>query len=129
MNQPEHYAEFKTVAGDFHAEFQGKVIARSNAVCALQEFHPSYEFPPVYYFPRASIDFGMFTGNERHTSCPIKGEASYWDLPEATDVMWGYERPLPAAAPVKDHFAFDQSRGVALFRDGTPIEPIAIRKK
>ena len=39
--------------------------------------------------------------------CPYKGEAGYWSLPDVEDAAWSYEAPLPEAAGIAGHVAFD----------------------
>jgi uncharacterized protein (DUF427 family) len=48
------------------------------------------------------------------TRCPYKGEASYYSIvtPDgvAENVIWTYENPLPVAAKIAGHLAFDTTR-------------------
>lgn len=63
-----------------------------------------------YYFPAASINKEFFTKSETHTTCPWKGEASYYNIVvdgEANrDAAWFYPNPKDAASQIKDHVAF-----------------------
>jgi uncharacterized protein (DUF427 family) len=47
---------------------------------------------------------------DRVTTCPWKGEASYYSVrsPEGQldNAIWSYEAPIPAAAEIAGHLAF-----------------------
>lgn len=127
----EHYAEIRERSGDFRVEFKGTILAKSESVQELQEYHPSYEFPPVLYFPQSSLRFDQMEKSDRETSCPIKGKAAYWNLskPEAVEnLVWSYPNPLTSVPQLKDHYAFDSSE-VEIFRDGAKVEHRPIRKR
>jgi uncharacterized protein (DUF427 family) len=66
--------------------------------------------PPAYYVPRSDVLVSL----ERTTStttCPWKGAATYWSLPDDdAEVAWGYDDPRPDAEPLRDHVAFYASR-------------------
>lgn len=131
-----HYAEIKRVEGPFEVQIQGTTLARAEYAMELQEYHPSYEFAPVYYLPQASVDFSKLESNENHTTCPIKGNASYWNLlssaspvGEVENIAWSYPDPLESASDLKDTVAFDLSKKVSLLRDGQPVTRWGIKKK
>jgi uncharacterized protein (DUF427 family) len=59
---------------------------------------------PRYYLPPADVDQSLLTPTDTATSCPYKGTARYWSVTvdgvEHTDVVWGYDNPLPESAPI-----------------------------
>ena len=63
-----------------------------------------------HYFPPQSIKREYFQESATHTSCPWKGEASYYNVVVDgqinKDSAWYYPDPKPAAAEIKDHVAF-----------------------
>ena len=63
-----------------------------------------------HYFPPQSIKREYFQESATHTSCPWKGEASYYNVivdgQINKDSAWYYPDPKPAAAEIKDHVAF-----------------------
>jgi len=65
---------------------------------------------PVYYFPEADVRTEHFEPSDRHTTCPRKGEASYWTLRVGErvveDAMWGYDEPLDSISEIAGHRAF-----------------------
>ena len=63
-----------------------------------------------HYFPPDSINRAYIRENSAHSTCPWKGEASYYDIvvdgQENQGAAWYYPAPKPAAANIKDHVAF-----------------------
>ena len=49
-----------------------------------------------------------------HTTCPFKGEASYWGVDvgwrSAENIAWAYEEPLPEREDIKGRIAFYEGR-------------------
>ena len=62
------------------------------------------------YFPLASLDRQFVVGSDKHTTCPWKGEASYFSLTVGdqvnTDAAWFYPQPKPGAEAVAGRVAF-----------------------
>jgi uncharacterized protein (DUF427 family) len=58
------------------------------------------------------------------TTCPFKGEASYWsaDLGGTTHdgIVWAYEAPIDAAAEIAGYLSFYPTRAEVVV-DGEPI--------
>lgn len=63
-----------------------------------------------YYFPQESINWQYFKENNKHTTCPWKGIASYYDIEVDSNVnsasAWHYPEPKPAAQNIKGYIAF-----------------------
>lgn len=63
-----------------------------------------------HYFPLASLDRDKFRPSDHHTTCPWKGEASYFDVVADGDVnpnaAWYYPTPKDAAAEITGRVAF-----------------------
>ncbi|MFJ3235357.1 DUF427 domain-containing protein [Streptomyces sp. NPDC086787] len=62
--------------------------------------------PVRYYIPAEDVRLDLLTPSDTHTYCPFKGTASYWSLPDAPDLVWGYPEPKDGVARIKDHFCF-----------------------
>lgn len=62
------------------------------------------------YFPPDSVKKEYLKPSDTHTTCPWKGEASYYHIEVEgqvnNDAAWYYSDPKPAAANIKDHIAF-----------------------
>jgi uncharacterized protein (DUF427 family) len=62
------------------------------------------------YFPPGAVKREVLRDSATHSTCPWKGEASYYtvvvDGKENKDAAWYYPAPKPAASNIKDHIAF-----------------------
>lgn len=83
------------------ATWNDAVIAESDGTVVVEGNH---------YFPRESVKTEYLQPSTKHTVCPWKGEASYYDLvvngKTNQDAAWYYPEPKEAAAEIKDHIAF-----------------------
>ncbi len=83
------------------AIWNDQVIAQSDNTKIVEGNH---------YFPRNSIRGEYFKLSDTHTSCPWKGEASYYTLEvdgkQNKDAAWYYPEPFEAAQHIKDYVAF-----------------------
>ena len=63
-----------------------------------------------HYFPPEAINKEYFQESSTHSTCPWKGEASYYNLvvngQVNKDAAWYYPEPKAAAAEIKNHVAF-----------------------
>jgi len=89
------------------AQWNGKIVAESNDTVKVEGNH---------YFPANAIKKEYFKSSEKKTSCPWKGEASYYTLvvngKENQDAAWYYPDPKEAAENIKGRVAF--WRGVVI---------------
>jgi uncharacterized protein (DUF427 family) len=62
------------------------------------------------YFPPGSVKREYMAESATHTTCPWKGEASYYSVlvngQTNKDAAWYYPTPKDAAKNIKDHVAF-----------------------
>jgi uncharacterized protein (DUF427 family) len=83
------------------ATWKGAVLAESDDTVVVEGNH---------YFPPDSIRREHFRESEKHTVCPWKGTASYYDVVVGgevnRDAAWYYPRPKDAAKEIKDRVAF-----------------------
>ena len=85
----------------------GEMIADSRGTMLLHESGHQ----PIYYFPPSDVRLDLMEPAERHTRCPKRGQASYYDV-RAGDgfepaVAWYYPEPIASAPPaLKDMIAF-----------------------
>ncbi len=88
------------------AVFAGEAVADSRQAKLLHETG----LPPVWYFPLHDVRTDFLVPSERHTTCPFKGEATYWSITvgerTAENAVWGYPEPLGSALPLAGHMAF-----------------------
>lgn len=94
----------------------GAVIGESRAALELAE--EGHE--PVIYFPRADLAMALFDKTDKTSTCPWKGEASYYAIHTRSTVLenaaWSYEAPLEAAARIAGHLAFYPGDAVTVER-------------
>jgi uncharacterized protein (DUF427 family) len=83
------------------ATWNGKVIAEAQDTVVVEGNH---------YFPADSLKREFFAASDHKSTCPWKGEASYYhvvvDGKQNTDAAWYYPAPTAAAAQITDRVAF-----------------------
>ncbi|NGO42498.1 DUF427 domain-containing protein [Streptomyces ureilyticus] len=80
----------------------GQVLAESTRPLLLRETG----LPVRYYLPMEDVRTELLTPSDTHTHCPFKGDASYWSVPGAPDLVWTYPDPKPEVAEIKNHVCF-----------------------
>ncbi|WP_136441660.1 DUF427 domain-containing protein [Pacificoceanicola onchidii] len=92
----------------------GAVIGESTRALELDEGN----LPSVIYFPRDDIAMAFLDTTEHKTSCPHKGEASYFSIMSKSktyeNAVWSYEAPKEGVSAIKDHLAFYAQEGVTV---------------
>lgn len=88
------------------AVWNGKTIAESDNTILIEGNH---------YFPKESVHEEYLKNSDQKSTCPWKGEASYFDL-QVTDQIneaaaWYYSKPKPTAIDIvgkdfSNHIAF-----------------------
>jgi uncharacterized protein (DUF427 family) len=83
------------------AVWNGMTIAESDDTVVVEGNH---------YFPRASLREDVLRPSTTTTTCPWKGQASYYSLEadgtSSTDAVWFYPEPKEAAEQITDRVAF-----------------------
>jgi uncharacterized protein (DUF427 family) len=96
------------------AIWNGEVIADSDDTIVIEGNH---------YFPLASVNREFLAESDRHTSCPWKGQASFYtievDGEQNRNAAWAYPTPKPAAAKIAGRIAF--FKGVKVVDDGSDV--------
>ena len=76
----------------------------------LAESDKTIEIEGNQYFPPDSVKREYLSDSGTHTTCPWKGEASYYHViagdMKVKDGAWYYPEPKPAAAQIKGYVAF-----------------------
>jgi len=83
------------------AIWNGMILAQSDATEVVEGNH---------YFPPDSINWDYFQEYPKHTTCPWKGLAGYYDVvvngKSNSGAAWYYSDPKPAAQQIKGYVAF-----------------------
>ena len=90
------------VFGEFmKATWNNATIAESDKTIVIEGNH---------YFPPDTITSEHLQPSDKHSTCPWKGEASYYDVvvngEVNKDAAWYYPEPKAAAAEIKGYIAF-----------------------
>jgi uncharacterized protein (DUF427 family) len=97
---------------DVHVEVvvDGEKVAESDRPVLLDETG----LPTRYYLPREHVRTDLLKPTNRETTCPFKGEASYWSLELGDEVhdnlVWSYETPIPDAEGITGLMSFYNER-------------------
>ena len=83
------------------AIWNDEIVAESDDTVVVEGNH---------YFPADALRKEFFSRSSQKTTCPWKGEASYYDLTvggqENPGAAWYYPEPKPAAEEIRDRVAF-----------------------
>jgi uncharacterized protein (DUF427 family) len=85
------------------AEFGGRTVVDSRHAKLLHE----HGLLPVPYFPEDEVRMDLLEPSDKHTTCPWKGQASYWSLRVGDRVsknaVWGYPEPIDGGPPLRGY--------------------------
>lgn len=91
------------------AIWKGTVVAESDDTIVVEGNH---------YFPRDAVRGDLLRETSRHSECPWKGTADYYDLVVDGDVNEGAAWSYPAPKEAAKHIA-----GRVAFWHGVTVEP------
>jgi uncharacterized protein (DUF427 family) len=79
--------------------------------------------PPRYYLPREDVRTELLKPTNTETTCPFKGQASYWSVEVNgevhDDIVWAYETPIPEAEEITGLLCFYNDRVQLTVEGGT----------
>jgi len=118
---PGHWIHTSQSPRQVRVVFGGETIAESKRAKLLREDGVL----PVYYFPRQDVRMNLLLPTEHKSSCPYKGEASYWTARSgarvAENAAWSYVNPLPEAAGIRECIAFCWNKMDAWYEEDEEI--------
>lgn len=83
------------------ALFNGKTIAESDNTIEVEGNH---------YFPPHAVDQQFLVKSDTHSTCPWKGEASYYSIEDdgkkSKDAAWYYPSTSDKAKNIENYIAF-----------------------
>ena len=105
---PKHRITTKPAGVRVQIEFEGELIADTRDAIRLEETHVGHVVAPVvYYIPRKDVKMERLVRTSHETSCPFKGEASYYSLVNGPEnAVWTYEQPYDEMLAIKELLAF-----------------------
>jgi len=105
---PKHRITTKPAGVRVQIKFKGEVIADTRAAIQLEETHVGHVVAPViYYIPRKDVKMERLVRTSHETSCPFKGQASYYSLVNGPEnAAWTYEKPYDEMLAIKELLAF-----------------------
>jgi uncharacterized protein (DUF427 family) len=90
----------------------GEKLASSDRALLLEETGS----PDRYYLPKEDVRTDLLRPTSTKTTCPFKGEASYWSVEAGgrvhDDVVWSYETPIAESEQITGLLCFYTERGV-----------------
>lgn len=97
----------------------GEKLAESDRPVLLEETG----LPTRYYLPREDVRLDLLRASDHETTCPFKGQASYWSVVVGDkihdDIVWSYDQPIPRAEGLAGLMCFYDER-VELTVEGEP---------
>ena len=94
----------------------GAVLGETDRALELEEVG----YAPVIYFPREDIGMAFLERTDHATTCPFKGQASYFSIMSKSttyeNAAWSYEAPNEDVAQIAGHVAFYAQDGVTVER-------------
>jgi uncharacterized protein (DUF427 family) len=103
---PGHKITITPASGHLEVTLGGEKLAVTDHPVLLDETG----LPTRYYLPREDIRTDLLRPSSLETSCPFKGQASYWSVVVGDKVhenlAWSYETPIPAAEGIAGLLCF-----------------------
>jgi len=109
MEEKRHYLVVDKYERKLTLKYKNEVIAETTEALILKEVGKTV-YNPVFYLPKDGIKMKLELEPKRQSHCPIKGDATYWNVEgDFTDnyFAWSYEDALPRARKIKGYIAFN----------------------
>lgn len=88
--------------GRYRVSVSDDVLGETSAALLLDEAG----LGPVLYLPRGDMDMAKFTATSHHSTCPWKGQASYFSVAGLQNAVWTYEQPIDTVAEIAGYLGF-----------------------
>ncbi|MDH5798282.1 MAG: DUF427 domain-containing protein [Paracoccaceae bacterium] len=106
----ENKIRIRPVEGTWVVRAGGAVLGETSRARELDE--PGRK--PVVYFPREDIAMAFLERSDHHTTCPLKGQASYYSIQTKSTLIenagWSYENPFDEVADIGGFLAFYEDK-------------------
>ena len=108
-SHPKHQIDIRRAGGRWQARLGDTVLASSDRALLLDESRHAR----VVYFPRDDVAEDRLVATDSKTTCPFKGEASYFrraDDEGGEDIAWTYPETFDEVADIAGFVAFYANR-------------------
>jgi len=110
IKNPSHRVHISSFQGQVVIRIGGEVIADTREALCVEESG----YDPVYYIPRKDILMRRAERSEQLTTCPYKGNASYYSFSVGSscteNAAWSYETPYDEVNEIAGYLAFYANR-------------------
>ncbi|WP_394749451.1 DUF427 domain-containing protein [Spongiimicrobium salis] len=109
MEEKRHYSVIDPYKRKLTLLYKGKTIAETTNALILKEVGKSV-YNPVFYLPKTDIKIPLVLEPQRTSHCPIKGDATYWNIEgDFTEnyFAWSYEEALARSKKIQGYIAFN----------------------
>ena len=109
MEEKRHYSVIDPYKRRLILKYKNEIIADTREALILKEVGKSV-YNPVFYLPKDAVKIKLVPEPGRQSHCPIKGDASYWNIEGGfTDnyFAWSYEEALPRSKKIQGYLAFN----------------------
>jgi len=117
---PGHTVTIAPAEHHVEVRLDGELVAATDHPLLLEETG----LPTRYYLPREDVALEQFRKTSFQTTCPFKGEASYWSFEvngtTHDGIVWSYEDPIPGAEAITGYLSFYPDRAEVTV-DGEPL--------
>lgn len=100
------HIKIRPAGGTWVVRAGGAVLAESGNTLELTEG----DYTPVIYFPREDVAMAFLDPSETRSTCPHKGEATYYNIEAKSgtlpDAAWSYEAPKDGVRQIEGYLAF-----------------------
>ena len=100
------HIKIRQAPGTYVIRADGAVIGESSRALEMTEGSHA----PVIYVPREDVAMALLDPSDRQSTCPWKGEASYYSIVTGSqilkDAVWSYETPIDGMGQIAGHLAF-----------------------
>jgi uncharacterized protein (DUF427 family) len=107
---PYHRVDVLRTSRHVRVEIDGVLVAESRRPLLLLET----SLPPRWYLPRADVRIDLLRPTDTSTTCPYKGNASYFSVQagerEHRDIAWSYPTPIPECPKIEQAICFFNER-------------------
>ena len=111
---PEYRVDLVPESRSVKVVFAGVTIAESGRALRIEETGHG----PVHYIPERDMRMDLLHPTDHHTTCPYKGQASYWTIEvpaegavrRSENAVWAYPAPYDEVRGLAGHYAFYERR-------------------